>query len=131
MDVKAYLARIGINEIPEPNFENLKLIQSRHLLNVPFENLNIHMYNKLSADPVELFEKIVLQRRGGICYELNYLYMLMLNELGYKTSFHGARVSDNGTFYDHSFPMVEINGYTISYRCRFRRQFSLPVGVQP
>lgn len=110
MDVRAYLARIGINEVPEATLENLRIIQSRHLLTVPFENLNIHMYNRLSPSAEELFDKIVLQRRGGVCYELNYLYMLLLEELGYKTSFYGGRSSENGTFFDHSFPMVEIDG---------------------
>ena len=109
MDIKAYLARIGISEIPKPTLENLQLLQSRHLLHVPFENLNIHMYNRLSSNPEELFDKIVLQRRGGICYEVNFLYMLLLQELGYKTSFHGGKVSDSGSFFDHSFTMVEIN----------------------
>jgi N-hydroxyarylamine O-acetyltransferase len=110
MDVKAYLARIGINEELEPNIENLRKIQSRHLLTVPFENLNIHIYHKLSPDPDELFEKIVLGRRGGVCYELNYLYMLLLEELGYKVSFYGGRTAETSSFYDHSFPMVEIGG---------------------
>ena len=110
MDVKSYLARIGIDEIPKPTLESLMDIQSRHLLSVPFENLNIHIYNKLPINPDYIFDKIVLQRRGGICYELNYLYRLLLIELGYKTFFYGGRTNKNGTFFDHSFPMVEIEG---------------------
>ncbi len=131
MDVRTYLARIGINEIPEATLENLKLLQSRHLLTVPFENLNIHMYNKLSSDPDELFEKIVLQRRGGVCYELNYLYMLLLDELGYRTSFYGGRAGENGTFFDHSFPIVEIDGIRYITDVGFGDNFLYPLEFKP
>ncbi len=131
MDIKAYLSRIGIHGMLEPNLENLRLLQSRHLLSVPFENLDIHMYNKLSADPEELFEKIVLQRRGGVCYELNYLYMLLLKEMGYKTSFYGGRTSDNGTFFDHSFPMVEIEDKKYLTDVGFGDNFLYPLEFKP
>lgn len=131
MDIKAYLARIGINHIPEANLKNLRLIQSRHLMTVPFENLNIHMYNKLSADPIELFEKIVLQRRGGICYELNYLYMLLLEELGYEVTFYGGRANENGTFYDHSFPIVDIDGTRYITDVGYGDNFLYPLEFKP
>lgn len=131
MDVRAYLTRIGINEIPDPSLESLKLIQSRHLLNVPFENLNIHIYNRLSSNLDELFEKIVLQRRGGVCYELNYLYMMLLKELGYKTSLHGGQASDNGTFFDHSFPIVEIDEKKYLTDVGFGDNFFYPLELIP
>ena len=131
MDIKAYLTRIGINEVPEPTLENLRLLQSRHLLSVPFENLNIHMYNRLSANPEELFDKIVLQRRGGVCYELNFLYMLLLQKLGYKTTFHGGKTSDNGSFYDHSFPIVEIDGVRYISDVGFGDNFLYPLEFKP
>lgn len=131
MDVKAYLARIGINEKLEPNIENLRRIQSRHLLTVPFENLNIHIYHKLSPDPDELFEKVVLGRRGGVCYEINYLYMLLLKELGYKVSFYGGRTADNSSFLDHSFPMVELDDKKYITDVGFGDNFLYPIEFTP
>ena len=131
MDVKAYLERIGIGSIPEPSLETLKLLQSRHLLNVPFENLNIHIYSRLSSDPDELFEKIVLQKRGGICYEINYLYTILLKKLGFKTSIYGGRASENGTFFDHIFPMVELNGTRYLTDVGFGDNFLYPLEFKP
>ena len=131
MDVKAYLARIGINKVPEPTLESLCILQSSHLLSVPFENLNIHIYNRLSVNPDDVFEKIVLQRRGGVCYELNYLYWLLLDELGYETSFYGGKTSDSGTFFDHSFPMVEIDGRKYITDVGFGDNFLYPLEFTP
>ncbi|HAK45601.1 MAG TPA: acetyltransferase [Spirochaeta sp.] len=131
MDKRAYLTRIGINDELEPSLETLRLVQSRHLLSVPFENLNIHMYNKLTPDIHELFDKIVLQRRGGVCYELNYLYMVLLEKLGYQTSFYGGKAGENGTFYDHSFPMVEIDGKRYITDVGFGDNFLYPLEFKP
>ncbi len=127
LDVKAYLARIGISEIPDPSLENLRLLQSSHLLNVPFENLNIHIYNRLSQDPRELFEKIVLQRRGGICYELNLMYMLLLQKIGYDVTYHGGRVTDEGTFFDHTFIIAKIDGIKYITDVGFGDNFMYPM----
>ena len=131
VDVKAYLSRIGIEEKVEPNLENLRKIQSSHLLNVPFENLNIQIYHRLSPDPGELFEKIILGRRGGVCYELNFLYMLLLRELGYRVSFFGGRTAADGSFFDHSFPMVEIDGKKYITDVGFGDNFLYPLEFAP
>ncbi|MDC7225350.1 MAG: arylamine N-acetyltransferase [Spirochaetales bacterium] len=131
MDTRAYLNRIGINEELKPDLESLRLIQSRHLLSIPFENLNIHIYNRLSPDPEELFDKIVLQRRGGVCYELNYLYMLLLEEMGYDISLHGGKAGDNGSFFDHSFPIVNIDGQRYITDVGFGDNFLYPLEFKP
>jgi N-hydroxyarylamine O-acetyltransferase len=131
MDVNAYLDRIGIHKSPEPTLDSLRKLQRSHLLSVPFENLNIHIYNKLSSNSKELFEKIVLQRRGGICYELNYLYMLLLTELGYQVSLHGGRTSSTGTFFDHSFPIVEIGEKRYITDVGFGDNFLYPLEFKP
>jgi len=131
MDVKAYLARIGINEELQPDIESLRKIQSAHLLSVPFENLNIHIYHKLSPNPEELFEKIILGRRGGVCYELNYLYMLLLREMGYDVTFYGGRTAENSSFFDHSFPMVELDGKKYITDVGFGDNFLYPLEFTP
>lgn len=72
MNVNEYLRRIGIekNRI-EPTLENLKILQRRHLLTVPFENLDIHWKRPISLYVAELHKKIIGENRGGFCYELN------------------------------------------------------------
>ena len=67
-DPDAYLARIGITERPEPTAENLDRLVYAHLTHVPFEDLNQSVFGRpISLKTADLFEKIVVQKRGGYC----------------------------------------------------------------
>ncbi len=113
MNTKDYLRRIGIveNNI-EPTAENLKLLQRQHLLNVPFENLDIHWKRPILLDTERFYEKIVEEKRGGFCYELNASFNELLRNIGYQTRLVSARVNDGkggfGNEYDHLAIIVTI-----------------------
>lgn len=94
MNTEKYLSRIGVNNADEirPDAESLKLLQRRHLLSVPFENLDIHWKRPIVLDVEKFYEKIVGEKRGGFCYELNGLFAALLSELGYETKMVSARV---------------------------------------
>lgn len=83
MDSKAYLERIGIYEKPEPTAENLMRIQKAHLQCVPYENLDILLNKPIVLEKEALYEKIVVGRRGGYCFEVNELLGHLLRDLGY------------------------------------------------
>jgi N-hydroxyarylamine O-acetyltransferase len=106
MNKNEYLRRLGIekNNI-EPTPENLRLLQRRHLLRVPFENLDIHRKRPITLDRENFYEKIVGQKRGGFCYELNGLFYELLGEIGFESRMISARVSAGdgrfGAEYDH------------------------------
>lgn len=112
MNKNEYLRRIGIEENElEPTLENLKLLQRRHLLNVPFENLDIHWKRPILLDSGKFYNKIIGEKRGGFCYELNGLFNELLKEIGYKTKIISARVfngKDFGEEYDHLAILMEI-----------------------
>lgn len=110
MLINQYLKRIDVNSTIKADFGTLKLIQKQHLLTVPFENLDIHLKKPIKTDFDSLFEKIVNQRRGGICYELNGLLYYLLKKIGFKVKIVGARVEKEGTYFDHMFLVVTI-GY--------------------
>ena len=79
----AYLARIGYEGSTEPTLETLAGIVLAHLRAVPFENLDIvPLARPLRLDPEGLFAKIVGERRGGYCFELNGTLALLLEDLG-------------------------------------------------
>ena len=106
MDREAYLARIGLESTGAvADITNLRLLQRQHLLNVPFENLDIHWKRPILLDTEAFYAKIVGRNRGGFCYELNGLFNELLRETGYETRLLSARVADeNGEFgpeYDH------------------------------
>ncbi len=105
MNTENYLNRIGIENIQLlPDFKTLKLLQKQHLLNVPFENLDIHRKRPIVLNVENFYKKIVEKKRGGFCYELNGLFFELLNEIGFTSKIISARVSngkDFGAEYDH------------------------------
>jgi N-hydroxyarylamine O-acetyltransferase len=113
MNTTAYLERIGVNVVPkEPNVKALRMLQKRHLLSVPFENLDIHWKRPIILDTNLFFEKIVEKSRGGFCYELNGLFNELLLSLGFRSCLISARVfdgNDYGPEYAHAAIKVAIN----------------------
>ena len=86
MDIQAYLDRIGYTGTRELTLNNLTHLIRQHLETVPFENLDCcYKGAPLTNDPEIVFEKVVLRRRGGICFELNGLLFALLTALGYET----------------------------------------------
>jgi N-hydroxyarylamine O-acetyltransferase len=79
-----------------PSAETLKQLQIAHLQTVPFENLSIHRGEPIVLNDAALFDKIILRRRGGFCYELNGLFAALLRELGFKVDMLSAQVVDGG-----------------------------------
>lgn len=105
MNVDAYLKRINYRGSLSTTAQTLRELQVAHLLTVPFENLSIHSAEPIILNDDALFEKIVVRRRGGFCYELNGLFAALLRELGFKVAMLSAEVaSAPGTFgpdFDH------------------------------
>jgi hypothetical protein len=80
-------------QTPE-GLEYLTKLQKSHLISITFENISLH-YNKfpgVSLDKEDLFDKIVVRRRGGYCMEQNILFASILRTLGYEVIQSGARV---------------------------------------
>ena len=118
MNTKEYFRRIGIEETRETSlpatFESLKLLQKQHLLNIPFENLDIHWRRPIILDAEKFYRKIVEEKRGGFCYELNGLFCNLLREIGFQSRMISARVAGGengfGEEYDHLAILTEIGG---------------------
>ena len=95
MHPDAYLSRIGFEGTPTPTLDTLCQLQQRHLLSVPWENLDIMRNTPLSLEIPALYEKIVIRRRGGYCFELNALFAWLLREIGFTVTEHFARYLRN------------------------------------
>ncbi|PTX64222.1 N-hydroxyarylamine O-acetyltransferase [Melghirimyces profundicolus] len=112
MDVEAYLARIGLGFVGKPDLETLRLLTEQHLIHVPFENLDIHHHRWIRLHCGEILNKIVRERRGGFCYELNSAFGALLRKMGYRVSMVSGRVrSAAGGFgpeYDHMALIVHL-----------------------
>jgi N-hydroxyarylamine O-acetyltransferase len=92
MNTNLYLARIGMRpEDVSHTFEFLKALQQNHICTVPYENLDILNGVPIDLSKEALFEKIVTNRRGGYCFELNGAIAHLLEELGFATKCYFAR----------------------------------------
>ncbi len=113
MNISAYLQRINYHGSLAPTAQTLQELQVAHLLTVPFENLSIHSAEPIILDDDALFEKIVVRRRGGFCYELNGLFAAFLRELGFEVAMLSERVANAegslGPDFDHMTLLVTLN----------------------
>lgn len=112
MDPDAYLHRIGARRPAAATLETLRELQERHLATVPFENLSLHLGERVSLEAKDLFAKIVDRRRGGICYEVNGLFAWLLRELGFEVTLLGAKVfraGELGPPFDHLALRVDLD----------------------
>lgn len=109
-NIDDYLQRLNYSGSTSPTAETLRQLHLAHLQTVPFENLSIHSGEPIVLDDAALFEKIVVRRRGGFCYELNGLFASLLRSLGFSVVKLSARVANgNGEFgpeFDHMTLMV-------------------------
>lgn len=84
-DPNTYLKRIQSYFPDSLSKDYLDHLILQHQLMIPFENLDIVPGKKLiSLEIPDLFHKIVCQKRGGYCFELNSLFCSLLNALGYQ-----------------------------------------------
>lgn len=114
MDISTYLMRIDYTRPIKPDAQTLRGLQLAHMLHVPFENLDIGLKRPIQLSEEALWNKIVNQKRGGFCYELNGLFARLLNEIGFDVTYLNARVfsrtGDLGIDYDHLALLVKIPG---------------------
>lgn len=113
MNVPAYLARIGYSGPVTPTAEVLRALHRAHMLRVPFENLDIPRGRKLVVDQEACARKIVDERRGGFCYEMNGAFAALLQAIGFQVTLLSARVvRQDGSFgpeFDHLTLRVDLD----------------------
>src|SRR5207249_10201564 len=114
MNTSAYLERIAYRGPLRPSIEALRSLHRKHLLSVPFENLDIHLGRPITLSDDAFCDKIIKRGRGGFCYELNGSFAILLKSLGFKVSMLSARVArKDGGFtpeFDHMTLLVALKG---------------------
>jgi len=83
MEVSTYLARIGFEGDPNTSLDCLSRLQAAHQHAVPYENLDVFLGRKKLLEVGELYQKMVLEERGGWCCELNGLFCWLLQAIGF------------------------------------------------
>ena len=111
--IDAYLRRIAYTGPREPTPATLRALHEQHMLSVPFENLDIHRKRPIVVDERRFLDKIVGERRGGFCYELNGAFAALLRELGFDVTMLSGRVANGeggfGPEFDHMALLVRFD----------------------
>jgi N-hydroxyarylamine O-acetyltransferase len=134
----AYLRRLGLERAERPSLPFLTRLQRRHLLRVPFENLDIFWGKPIPLDVQRAWSKVMELRRGGFCYELNGLFASALSALGFHVSLLSARVwrkaeRNWGPEFDHLTLAVTLDQtylVEVGFGDAFRAPMPLSTGVQ-
>jgi len=86
MNLDAYLERLNLNIYLDNNFKTLQSLHRAHAFTIAFENFNVHLKRAIPLDEESLFQKLILEKRGGYCYELNILFSFLLQEIGFHVT---------------------------------------------
>lgn len=113
MNVPAYLARIGYAGPVAPTLEVLRPLHRAHMLTVPFENLDISRGRTIVVDQEACVRKLVEERRGGFCYEMNGAFAALLQAIGFRVTLLSAQVARTpgnfGPEFDHLTLRVDLD----------------------
>lgn len=91
-----YFKRIRYSGGTQVSAATLKQLHLGHVMNIPFENLDVFAKKNISLVLDDLFDKLVRRRRGGYCFEMNGLLAAVLTALGFSVTRHLARVYHEG-----------------------------------
>ncbi|MCB0794688.1 MAG: arylamine N-acetyltransferase [Flavobacteriales bacterium] len=112
-EIEAYLERIRAPHPQRADLSALRTLHRAHLASVPFENIDIRSGVPIALDLDRLFDKVVLRRRGGFCYELNGLFAELLRRSGFQVDLVEGRVYHHrrkayGPPFDHMALLVQV-----------------------
>lgn len=96
MNFDLYLHRLGYDRAPAPTLETLRELQLRHVCRFTFESLSTLLRAPVPIDLAAVERKILQDGRGGYCYELNQLFLELLQHLGYEVRGITGRVVMGG-----------------------------------
>ena len=97
----------------QPDLAYLSDLTSRHVANFSFSSVGPLLGDELPLDTEAVYQRIVVRRRGGYCFEQNGLLQAVLGELGFAVSLYLGRViynQDNHPGLTHRINLVETGG---------------------
>ena len=115
-ETERYLRRIGVDDqVGPPSLELLGTLQVAHMVHVPFENLHVYHRRGPRTDAEWSVPKIVADRRGGWCFEVNGAFATLLRSIGFQAHHVSCQVWESssdewGPVFDHLATMVELDG---------------------
>jgi len=84
--VDHYLERIGVSGPLVPNLATLRALHRAHLTSISYENMDVQLGRPVTIEIPAIYEKIVVNKRGGWCYEMNGIFGWALKKLGFRVT---------------------------------------------
>ncbi|WP_431702614.1 arylamine N-acetyltransferase family protein [Pseudomonas sp. BR20] len=112
---RLYLQRLGYDSPPPPTLQTLRDLQLRHVCTFAFESLSTLLRLPVPIDLPSVEQKVLFEGRGGYCYELNQMFLALLQELGFDARGITGRVVMGGppearTARTHRLSLVTLDG---------------------
>lgn len=132
MELQQYLNRLEIPASKPASREWLDFLHDRHLIQVPFENLDIVAGREIVLDEDGILDKVVARRRGGFCYELNTAFAWLLRSSGFEgvTVLSAEVLGEDGEFgipFDHMVLELAVDGVALLADVGFGDGFTRPL----
>jgi len=83
VDLDAYFTRVSYAGPREPTLSTLEELHRLHPAAIPFEALDVRMGLSVDLASAALDAKLIGARRGGYCFEQNWLFLRVLRTLGF------------------------------------------------
>ena len=90
--LQGYLARVDHSGDVRPDLATLAALQRAHIAAIPFETTAIMLGDPPTLDPDRAYARLVTNRLGGCCYEMNGLFGRVLSTVGFDVTRLGACV---------------------------------------
>lgn len=104
--IEPELKKLGYFQLHD-ELEKMALIQKYFAKTYTFENLDVLLNDNLNIDENFLIEKLLIKKRGGLCYELNGTLYLVLKGLGFDVTLGAATVwSKDGWIIDRTHTVI-------------------------
>ena len=112
---RLYLRRLGYDTPPPPTLQTLADLQLLHVSTFAFESLSTLLRAPVPIDLPSVEQKVLFDGRGGYCYELNQMFLALLQELGFDARGITGRVVMGGppdahTARTHRLSLVTVDG---------------------
>jgi N-hydroxyarylamine O-acetyltransferase len=92
IDLAAYFSRIAYTGPRQPSLAILQALHDAHHAAIPYENIDILLRRPVRLDAAALHAKIILNQRGGYCFEQNIYFQRVLVAMGFSVRAVAARV---------------------------------------
>lgn len=114
-NLDAYLRRINYAGSIAPTLETLQELHRLHVNAIPFENLNPLMELPVRLQLSDIEQKLLVERRGGYCFEHNLLFKAVLESMDYPVtplaaSVIGAEPVEGERPLSHMLLVVDVGG---------------------